>query len=99
MLNVLATIKNLKQGKINKEELNNLFTALMGTKEWIAEKIYESRAKDYSNPFRKTVYENDMEMDKVLGRLEDNSFIGNQRDELNIFKNKIALLKKKLELK
>ena len=45
------------------------------------------------------VYENDMEMDKVVGRLEDNSFICNQRDELNIFKNKIALLKKKLELK
>jgi len=95
----LCEIKNLKPGELTKEDLNNLFSYAIETKEWIAEKIYESRAKDYSNPFRKTVYENDMEMDKVLGRLEDNSFIGNQRDELNIFKNKIALLKKKLELK
>jgi hypothetical protein len=95
----LCEIKNLKPGELAKKDLNNLFNYAIETKEWIAEKIYESRAKDYSNPFRKTVYENDMEMDKVLGRLEDNSFIGNQRDELNIFKNKIALLKKKLELK
>ena len=95
----LCEIKNLKPEELTKEDLNNLFNYAIETKEWIAEKIYESRAKDYSNPFRKTVYENDMEMDKVLGRLEDNSFIGNQRDELNIFKNKIALLKKKLELK
>ena len=95
----LCEIKNLKQGELTKEDLNNLFSYAIETKEWIAEKIHESRAKDYSNTFRKMVYENDMEMDKVLGRLEDNSFIGNQRDELNIFKNKIALLKKKLELK
>lgn len=95
----LCEIKNLKPGELTKEDLNNLFSYAIETKEWIAEKIYESRAKDYSNPFRKTVYENDMERDKVLGRLEDNSFIGSQRDELNIFKNKIALLKKKLELK
>jgi hypothetical protein len=95
----LCEIKNLKPRELAKKDLNNLFNYAIETKEWIAEKIYESRAKDYSNPFRKTVYENDMEMDKVLGRLEDNSFIGNQRDELNIFKNKIALLKKKLELK
>ena len=95
----LCEIKNLKPEELTKEDLNNLFNYAIETKEWIAEKIYESRAKDYSNPFRKTVYENDMEMDKVLGRLEDNSFVGNQRDELNIFKNKIALLKKKLELK
>ena len=95
----LCEIKNLKSAELRKKILNNLFNYAIKTKEWIAEKIYESRAKDYSNPFRKTVYENDMEMDKVLGRLEDNSFIGNQRDELNIFKNKIALLKKKLELK
>ena len=95
----LCEIKNLKPGELAKKDLNNLFNYAIETKEWIAEKIYESRAKDYSNPFRKTVYENDMERDKVLGRLEDNSFIGNQRDELNIFKNKISLLKKKLELK
>ena len=95
----LCEIKNLKPGELTKEDLNNLFSYAIETKEWIAEKIHESRAKDYSNTFRKMVYENDMEMDKVLGRLEDNSFIGNQRDELNIFKNKIALLKKKLELK
>ena len=94
----LVEIKNLKQEKINKEELNNLFTALMETKEWIAEKIYESRAKDYSNPFRKMVYDNGTEMDNVLGKLQDNSFIYEQQDELKVFKIKIISLQKKLRV-
>ena len=95
----LVDIKNLKQKKIDKKELNKLFTELIETKEWIAEKIYESRAKDYSNPFRKMVYDNETEMDKVLGKLQDNSFICEQQNELKIFKNKIISLQKKLRLK
>jgi hypothetical protein len=95
----LIEIKNLKQRKINKEDLNKLFSELIETKEWIAEKIYESRAKDYSNPFRKMAYDNEIEMDKVLGNLQDNSFICEQQEELKAFKNKIISLQKKLRLK
>ena len=40
--------------------------------------IYESREKDYTNPFRKMVYDTKKEMNKVLGKLEDNTFIQQQ---------------------
>jgi hypothetical protein len=48
----------------------------------MTQNIYESRAKDYQNEFRKMVYNNEKEMESVIGRLEDNVFINQQREEL-----------------
>ncbi len=59
------------------------------TKEWMSKGIYESRAKDYSNPFRKMVYANDAEMNQVVGRLEDNSFIQQQYKSLDSLKKQV----------
>jgi ClpP class serine protease len=61
--------------------------------------IYESRAKDYSNPFRKIVYENQKEMDAVVGKLQENSFIKLQEKELKDFTKEVAALRKKFNLK
>ncbi|MGI6433043.1 MAG: DUF4954 family protein [Sphaerochaetaceae bacterium] len=40
-----------------------------------AQEVYRSRQKDFADPFRKIVYRNDAEMEAVLGRIEENSFI------------------------
>ncbi|MEO5966673.1 MAG: DUF4954 family protein, partial [Ferruginibacter sp.] len=55
--------------------------------------IYDSRAKDYFSHFRKMVYDSDAEMNKVIGKLEDNSFIQEQYKELDNFKSSIIKLK------
>ncbi len=62
------------------------------TKEWMTTGIYESRAKDYRNPFRKMVYDTEAEMEKVIGKLKDNSFIGQQQEELKVYKKQVAEL-------
>ena len=62
----------------------------LSTKQWMTEGILKSREKDYTNPYRKMVYENNIEMDKVLGSLEDNSFIQNQFEALENYKKMIA---------
>ena len=67
------------------------------TRTWMCKGIYESRAKDYSNPFRKMVYETNEEMNKVVGSLEDNSFIQQQTGELETFKKQVKLVTKKLK--
>ncbi|MGZ3939955.1 MAG: DUF4954 family protein, partial [Flavisolibacter sp.] len=54
-------------------------------KEWMVKNIYESRAKDYQNEFRKMVYGNEEEMEVVTGKLEDNVFINQQKEELKAF--------------
>jgi hypothetical protein len=54
--------------------------------------IYNSRAKDYQNTFRKMLYENDKEMEEVLGNLYDNIFIKEQETALKKFKKQICLI-------
>ena len=68
----------------------------LATKVWMVQNIESSRAKDYSNPFRKMVYENEKEMGNVLGKLADNSFIKQQKEELKEFREKVNEISKKL---
>ena len=95
----LAEIKNISLKKLDAVTLSSLLQEVIQTKEWITESIYSSRAKDYKNPYRKMVYESFEEMNKVIGKLEDNSFIQYQEKELKSFKKEIASLKKKMKLK
>jgi len=82
---------NLKK---NKAALKTLLQQALATKTWMVKNIYESRAKDYENKFRKMVYENKKEMDKVTGKLEDNSFIIQQKEALVTFKRTIQRVSK-----
>ena len=81
----------------------SLFTKLLNetfkTKEWLSKGIYQSRAKDYSNPFRKMVYESVEEMNKVIGTLDDNSFIQSQMKATDEMKKEIRSLSRKWGLK
>lgn len=66
-----------------------LFRQAVVTKEWMVKNISESRAKDYTNPFRTMVYDNLEEMNKVMGKLADNSFIQQEQNTLQVFREKI----------
>jgi hypothetical protein len=76
--------------QLQKQEFTvELFTTLMQDtltfKQWMFDNIQSSRAKDYENEFRKMVYTNEAEMEAVVGRLEDNVFINQQKAELETF--------------
>ena len=71
---------------------------MLVTKQWMTEKIYDSREKDYSNPFREMVYNNKKEMESVVGKLEDNSFIKEQKEAFEKTKKEVTLLIKKWKL-
>ena len=64
------------------------------TKEWMVKGIYESRAKDYANPFRQMVYESQKEMEKIVGRLNDNAFIRQQQEDLIQFRKRVSSILK-----
>jgi hypothetical protein len=70
----------------------------MITREWMVENIYESRAKDYESEFRKMVYESEKEMEKVIGKLKDNSFILQQQEELKSFRKRTESIANKFKL-
>ena len=84
--------------QLTKELLNHLFTQYISTKEWMVKGIYDSRAKDYTNPFRAMVYESMQEMEEVTGALKDNSFILQQQQELKELKKEVKVLIKNFGL-
>ncbi len=94
----LGEILGINIKKMDAHTFDMLLNRTIATKEWITKGIHDSRAKDYVNPFRKMVYESFGEMNEVVGKLEDNSFILQQNVELTNFKKEIASLKKKLKL-
>ncbi len=85
--------------KINKKDIESLFNQAINTKKWMVKHIESSRQKDYSNEFRKMVYDNDEEMKQVLGNISDNSFIKEQKKELKIFIDRVEQIKLKFKLK
>ena len=85
----LLEILNLTPKQFTKNNFISLLKQATETKEWISKGIYESRAKDYQNPFRQMVYETQQEMEKVIGKLSDNSFINQQKQETAAFQKKV----------
>ncbi|HXB29811.1 MAG TPA: DUF4954 family protein [Puia sp.] len=77
-LDILWKVNDISIKKIKPDEFKELLFQSMQTAKWITKGIYTSREKDYLNPFRKMVYENQAEMDQVIGKLDENSFIKNQ---------------------
>ena len=95
----LSEITGINLKKIDTHQFANLLNSIITTKEWMTKGIHDSRAKDYTNPYRKMVYESIGEMNEVLGKLEENSFIKQQIEELKSFKTGISSLKKKFKIK
>ena len=60
------------------------------TLQWITNGIYESRAKDYHNGFRAMTYDSEDEMKSVVGKLEDNDFIRESREEYERFEKEVG---------
>ena len=86
----LLEILNITSKQFTKELFKQLLVETLSTKQWMTEGILKSREKDYTNPYRKMVYENNEEMNLVLGSLEDNSFIQSQFEALENSKKIIA---------
>ncbi|RYZ00305.1 MAG: DUF4954 family protein [Chitinophagaceae bacterium] len=74
---------------LSEELFRELLQQALRTKEWMVAGIFRARAKDYENPFRKMVYDSDEEMDEVIGRLDENSFIAHQREELDALRRTV----------
>lgn len=91
----LLEIENITSKQFTPQVFKALLEKSVVTKTWMSKEIYNSRAKDYTNPFRKMVYETNDEMNAVIGRLEDNQFIQDQLGEADAYKKIIKSLIKK----
>ncbi len=93
----LLEVENITTKQFKAETFKTLLEKSVATKTWMSKGIYESRAKDYTNSFRKMVYETNDEMKAVIGRLEDNQFIQQQLAEADIYKKTVSNFLKKIK--
>jgi len=101
LAHALAALKQVygtNMKKITDTGLKLLFQQSITVREWMVKGIYDSRAKDYTNPFRQMTYESTIEMQAVTGKLEDNSFIKKEIADLKAYKIATNSRLKKLNL-
>jgi len=96
--NSLLEIVGITSRQFTPSSFSGFLNEAVKTKEWLCKGIYESRAKDYSNPYRKMVYESMEEMNEVIGTLEDNNFIQSQMKGMDMLKKEVRALRRKWAL-
>lgn len=85
----------LVDGLVTSSQWNRLLDKAISLQEFVRDQVYISRNKDYNNPFRKTTFRNQAEMNAALGTIDENSFIIQVRKETEIFKQIAAELIKR----
>jgi len=93
----LQSITGCSLNHVTPTILTNWLNKYVSIKKEITNRIYETRAKDYSNTFRKMVYDSEAEMNAVIGTIEDNGFINAQNKAMVQLKKKIKALINELE--
>ena len=91
----LFEIENITSRQFTPEYFKSILQRSVITKTWMTKQMYQSRVKDYNNPFKKMVYETREEMNAVVGKIEDNQFIQDQFAELESYKKIVKSLVKK----
>lgn len=94
----LLQLHDISPKELTKQQLKKFLEQSVFTFGTLTEGIYHSREKDYRNPFRQMTYENEAEMEAVVGKLEDNSFIQQTINDLKTYKKQVKEMIKKWEL-
>ncbi len=91
-LDILFSVKGISIKCADPVHFRQLLEKSISTAAWITNGILVSREKDYENPFRRMVYDSQAEMDKVLGRPDENSFIKTQFEGFQAYRENVNFL-------
>lgn len=94
----LLELLSISKNDFTPELFSHLLDEALSTKEWMVHNIHQSRAKDYQNEFRKMVYDSVEEMERVIGKLDENTFILQQQAELDQLQVSVSDLKQRFAL-
>jgi len=76
------SVKEVSLPPLSKSDLAGFLEQAKGLSTEITQRVFSSRAKDLSNPFRKATFRNEEEQLAVCGRVEDNGAIQSMRREM-----------------
>ncbi|QEN09069.1 DUF4954 family protein [Oceanispirochaeta crateris] len=92
-LKELLHLDNLKEDTAS---IQNILDRSIHINKKIKDRCYESRLKDYTNPFRNITFSSEKERDAVIGKLEDNSFIQKTLEDSQDLEKLIIKMRKSL---
>jgi hypothetical protein len=72
-------------GKLSPELIRRSLKESLETARELLRRAYESRRKDFENPYRLATFRNPEETEAVWGKLEDNSFLKSYTEEIESF--------------
>ena len=78
------------------DDWNKALNKGIDLQQYIFDQVYETRKKDYQNKFRQATFLSEDEMIAAWGKLDENSFILNQRKELKEFTERVQNVRKRL---
>jgi hypothetical protein len=102
LIHALAALKEIRGTSLRRAGtagLKELLEQAVRTKEWMTKGIYDSRAKDYTNPFRKMVYDSPEEMNAIVGSLSENGFIKQEKAALRKYIKEVEDILLKFKVK
>ncbi|MHC4265422.1 MAG: DUF4954 family protein, partial [Planctomycetota bacterium] len=90
---ILCTL--LGTDDLTKEQWISSLDKSVTIQEFIRDEVYNSRKKDFDNPFRQATYRNMEEMTAAIGTIEDNSFVKQVQEETEAFRKAVEEVKNK----
>jgi hypothetical protein len=80
---------------LTKDEWLSALNKTVKIQKFVCDQVYNSRKKDFDNPFRKTTFRNMAEMKAAFGTVDENSFIIQVRKETDDFELLTEEIKKR----
>lgn len=88
-------LEGISPAEMDQTRLRDIIAEHRQTRQWMFDSVSASREKDYTNPFRRMMYDTQEELDEVIGRFEDNSFIQDQKKALETFSRRLDAFTRK----
>ncbi|HEX2919578.1 MAG TPA: DUF4954 family protein [Bacteroidales bacterium] len=81
---------------LTKEQWMAALDKLTKIQEYVSDKVYSSRKKDFDNPYRLITFRNREEMKAAIGLVDENSFIIQVREETKELHERVDTIKKNI---
>ena len=89
----LSLLYLLQAKEITPEAWDWLLDKAIEIQQYICNQVYESRKKDYENPYRNATFRNEEEKIAVIGTIEGASFVKQVKEETELFINQVQKIK------
>ena len=78
------------------EDWGNAIDAEIRNQHYICDQVYQTRRKDYENPFRRATYRSEEEMIAAIGTLDENSFVRQIKGETEVNLSRLEALRSRI---